>query len=156
MKTGKSKPKVLISNSQRAVRVFRRPLAELVRFVARKEDRRLGQIDLAVVGRAEMSRLNRRWLGDGRATDVLSFDLSDGGGAGIYAQIVVCGDMAARQGRRLGLPAQRELKLYVVHGLLHLMGYEDRTVRGAAKMHAREDELLDALAKKLCRARRGR
>ena len=134
---------VLISNSQRAVRVYRKRLAELVGFVARKEGHRLGQIDIAVAGRAEMSRLNREWLGDGRATDVLSFDLTEGGGAGICAQIVVCGELAAEQARLRGLRPQRELMLYVVHGLLHLMGCEDATVRGAAKMHAREDELLD-------------
>ena len=134
---------MLISNSQRAVRVYRRRLARLVRFVAREEGHRLGQIDIAVAGRGEMSRLNREWLRDGRATDVLSFDLTEGGGSGIFAQIVVCGELAAEQARLRGVRPQRELMLYVVHGLLHLMGYEDATVRGAAKMHAREDELLD-------------
>ena len=38
--------------------------------------------------------------------------------------------------------------LYIVHGLLHLMGYEDASIRGGAKMHAREEEILDSFLKK--------
>lgn len=45
--------------------------------------------------------------------------------------------------------------LYVVHGLLHLMGYEDESVRGAAKMHARQEELLADFLQSLHRPRRG-
>jgi probable rRNA maturation factor len=51
--------------------------------------------------------------------------------------------MAAKQGPLRGLTAGHELMLYIVHGLLHQMGYEDSTVRGRARMHAREDYLLD-------------
>ena len=150
-----------VSSSQRAVRVMPRRLAALAEFVARKEGVRLRAIDLAVVGRREIVALNRRWLGHDRPTDVLSFDLSDAGrpgartggrradstrasGEGLCAQIVVCGEVAAKQARRLGLPPQQELMLYVVHGLLHLMGYDDQAARAAARMHAREEELLRA------------
>jgi probable rRNA maturation factor len=57
-------------------------------------------------------------------------------------QLVVCGDVAVEQARLRGLKPQHELMLYVIHGLLHMMGYEDTSIRGGAKMHAREDELL--------------
>jgi probable rRNA maturation factor len=148
---------VLISSSQRAVRVERERLARLVRFVARAEGTRVGQIDLAVVGRDEIAGLNRRWLNHRGPTDVLSFDLHEGdplaeggsqrrGGprrrAGLSGQLVVCGDVAREQALLRGLPVQQELMLYVVHGMLHLMSYEDLTIRGAARMHAREEEIL--------------
>jgi len=159
MTMGNRKSRVTVSSSQRAVRVMPRRVAALAEFVARREGFRLGAIDLAVVGRREIVALNRRWLGHDRPTDVLSFDLSDAGrpgartggrmadstrtsGAGLCAQIVVCGEVAAEQARRRRLPPQRELMLYVVHGLLHLMGYNDHTARAAARMHAREEELL--------------
>jgi probable rRNA maturation factor len=140
MTSGNKKSVVLISSSQRAVRVDRARLARLLRFVARKEGFRLGQIDLAVVGKDEITSHNRRWLRHAGATDVLSFDLSEGGG--LSGQLIVCGDVAAEQAHLRGLPAQEELMLYVVHGLLHLCDYDDQTVRGAARMHAREEELL--------------
>jgi len=147
----------LISSSQTAVRVPRKKIAELVSHVAAAEGARLGQIDVAVVGRRKMAGLNSRWLGFSSPTDVLSFDLSDVHSPGLSAQIVVCGETAAEQGRLRGTGPQRELLLYVVHGLLHLIGYEDTSVRGAAKMHARQEELLRAyLAPRGTRRRAGK
>jgi len=142
-----TRPKVAISSTQRAVRVPRKRLAELVGFVAAEEGVRVAEIDLAVVTGSQMAALNRRYLRRGGPTDVLSFDLSEDAAEGICAQIVVCGDIAARQAKPRGGSAQQELMLYVVHGLLHLMGYEDATAGGAARMHARQDELLKAFRK---------
>lgn len=138
------KPDVTISSTQRAVRVPRKRLAELVGFVAAEEGVRVAEIDLAVVTRSEMAALNRRYLGRAGPTDVLSFDLSENAAKGICAQIVVCGDVAARQALRRGRSAQQELMLYAVHGLLHLIGYDDTAGGGAARMRARQDELLEA------------
>ncbi|MGA2266693.1 MAG: rRNA maturation RNase YbeY [Phycisphaerae bacterium] len=152
MPARRPKPKVLISSSQRAVRVPRKKIAELVGFVARREGARVAEVDLAVVAADEIAGLNRRYLGHGGATDVLSFDLSEAGRpsaasgverGGLSVQLVICGDVTAAQAAARGLAVQRELLLYVVHGLLHQMGYEDSSIRGAAKMHARQEELLE-------------
>jgi probable rRNA maturation factor len=143
MPARRSKPKVLISSAQRAVRVPRKKIAELVGLVARREGVRVAEVDLAVVAADEIAALNRRYLGHGGATDVLSFDLSEAGRGGLSIQLVICGDVTAAQAAARGLAVQRELLLYVVHGLLHQMGYEDSSIRGAAKMHARQEELLE-------------
>ncbi len=148
-------PEIAVTRHTKAVRVSADRLRRLIRFVVDAEGYRIAALDLAIVPDAEMKALNRRYLGSAALTDVLTFDLSgpahdgrvhDGGGrergAGLVAQVVVCGDLAVRQARLRGHSAARELMLYVVHGLLHLMGYEDGSVRGAAGMHAREDELL--------------
>ena len=138
----------MISSSQTALRVPRKRLIELVAFVAGSEGAAIAEVDLAVVNRDEITSLNRRYLRHAGPTDVLSFDLSDADREGICAQIIVCGDLAAAQAREQGLTPQRELMVYVIHGLLHLMGYEDDSVRGAARMHARQDELLEAFGKR--------
>jgi probable rRNA maturation factor len=137
------KPVVSISSAQRAVRVPRKRIAALVDFVARSEGARVAEVDLAVVSAGQMASLNRRYLAHRGATDVLSFDLSEAGRGGLCVQLVVCGEVAAAQAAARGLSSQRELMLYVVHGLLHQMGYDDSSVRGAAKMHARQEELLE-------------
>ena len=142
MPARQSKPAILISSSQRALRVPRKKLAALIGFVARREGVRVAEVDLAVVAAGQIAGLNRRYLRQGGATDVLSFDLSEAGRGGLSVQLVVCGDVAVAQAAARGLAPQRELMLYVVHGLLHLMGYEDESIRGAAKMHAREEDLL--------------
>ncbi len=138
----RGRPEVSILSKTAAVRVPRRQLERLVRFVARQQGQAVAAIDLAVVDRKEMAALNRRYLGGAGCTDVLSFDLSEAGRTGIVAQIILCGELAARQAGLRGHAVSGELMLYVVHGLLHLMGYEDGTAAGAARMHAREDELL--------------
>ena len=137
-------PEIAISGRTSTVRISHKRLRGLIEFVAQAEGQPVAAIDLAVADDAEMEALNRAYLRRAGTTDVLSFDLSDAGHVGLVAQIVVCGDLAARQARLRGHSAARELMLYVVHGLLHLMGYDDTTARGAARMHAREDELLAA------------
>ena len=133
---------IRISGTSRVPGVTRRQLARLIRFVAAREGRRIAELDLAIVPAVEMARLNRLYLGVRGPTDVLSFDLAEGRARELAAQIVVCADMAVDQARRRGHSARREVMLYVVHGLLHLMGYDDATKAGAGRMHAREDELL--------------
>ena len=144
-----------VSSRQAALRVNRRRLADLVRFVARREGAELAAVDLAVVDEPAIAQLNRRYLGHAGPTDVISFDLSDATQRGIAAQVVVCADVATRQGPLHGLAPTAELMLYVVHGLLHLMGYDDQSVRGSARMRARQDEILDEFLKKT-RTRRSR
>ena len=134
--------KILIGNRQKSVRVFRRRLAALIRFVARAEGRRIGMVDLAVVGAEEMAELNRRYLRHAGPTDVLSFDLSEGEEGPLDAQVIVCGDVAAAEARRQGLTPQQELMLYVIHGLLHLTGHSDQTAGRARTLRARQEELL--------------
>lgn len=143
-----------ISSTQNAVRVPRQKIRQLVELVARQERQPLAEVDIALVNSEQMAQMNYQYLRHRGDTDVLSFDLSDGQTPGICAQLVICGDVAARQGPLHGTSAQRELLLYVVHGLLHMMGYDDQTIRGAAAMHAREDELLDEFRKLQVRARK--
>ena len=145
-----------ISSSQTTLRVPRKTMERLVVFVARAEAVRWDHVDIAVVDAAEMAGHNRRFLGHRGPTDVISFDLTDEapppgrrgksgarpGQGGLCAQLIVCADVAKTQGPHHGLSPTRELLLYVIHGLLHVIGYDDQPIRAAAKMHAREDELL--------------
>jgi probable rRNA maturation factor len=141
------RPTVSIVSRQSTLRVPRKRIRQLVELVDRAEGSRLGEVDVAVVAGEEMRTLNRRFLNHAWDTDVLSFDLTDeaSGGGGLSVQVVICADVAARQGPAHGLSRTRELLLYVTHGLLHQLGYEDKTVRGAARMRARQDELLAEL-----------
>ena len=71
-----------------------------------------------------------------RATDVLAFDLAGPGPGRLWGEVIVSAETAARQPRRLGVPLALELDLLVVHGLLHLAGYDDHDPR-RARPHAR-------------------
>jgi probable rRNA maturation factor len=126
----------------RAVRLLRR----VADYVLRAEGFGRGRLSVVVVGAAAMATLNRRYLGRAGPTDVLSFDLGSERRAGrVDGEIYVCTDVARRRARARGgslQAARAELALYVVHGILHLAGYDDQEPAGYRRMHAREDELL--------------
>jgi len=114
--------------------------------VASVAGRPVGRIGVTVVSDARMAKLHGRHLGEFITTDVLTFDQSNpGAGTPIVAEIVVCADEAARRSAEFGHPIERELLLYVVHGLLHCAGFDDHDETQAAAMHAEEDRILQAI-----------
>jgi probable rRNA maturation factor len=132
-------------NSWRAVRLLRR----VAEHTLRAEGFVSGWVSVGVVGATAMATLHRRFLGLPGPTDVLSFDLGTDRRRGhLEGEIVVCTDVARRRAgaRNRSLQAARaELALYLVHGILHLAGYDDRSSAGSRRMHAREDQLLSEL-----------
>lgn len=110
--------------------------------------RALGAIDAAgearvkVVGDSEMALAHELHKNVPGTTDVLTFDLEPDDDTLLDADILVCADEAARQGERLGHAPERELLLYIIHGVLHCAGYDDTDEASARAMHRREDELL--------------
>ena len=102
-----------------------------------------GTIEVAVVADDEIRRMNERYRGVGRRTDVLAFPLEARDASGqLVGQIVISADTARRQARRLGVPLALELDLLVTHGTLHLVGYDDRDPVEADLMHRRERDIL--------------
>jgi probable rRNA maturation factor len=101
-------------------------------------------VEIALVDDDEIRRLNRAWRGVSRRTDVLAFPLEMPGLGGLVGQVVISAETAARQARRLGVPVVTELELLVTHGVLHLVGYDDRDPVEARLMHERERALLSA------------
>jgi len=78
---------------------------------------------------ARMRTLNRRWRGKDKSTDVLAFP-ANGAGRGFLGDIVISVPYAKREARRRREPATREVDRLLVHGLLHLMGYDHETDNG--------------------------
>jgi probable rRNA maturation factor len=99
-------------------------------------------ISVALVDDATIHAVNRRHLRHDWPTDVISFVHSDPGAPVLEGEVVISAERAAALAGRLGADAWAELALYLVHGLLHLCGYDDREERERARMRQREDELL--------------
>lgn len=104
---------------------------------------------MAVVDDATIHELNRRYLDHDYPTDVLSFfvDFVENHPVGehIEGEIVVSADTARATAKQVGWKAHHELLLYIVHGMLHLVGYEDHNRRAAREMRQKEREVLAAL-----------
>ncbi len=90
-------------------------------------------IDFVLVERAVMAKVHGDFLNDATETDVITFP---------YGEILICPAVAREQAARRGLPVEREVLLYALHGLLHLTGYDDTTPRSARKMALAQEKLL--------------
>ncbi len=96
--------------------------------------------------------LNRSWRGVDRTTDVLSFP--SGGGppeGGLLGDVVVNVDAARRQARRWGVSLDEEIWRLLVHGVLHLCGYDHKRRPEREEMRRREEELLAEVRRRLGR-----
>ena len=133
---------VSIQNLQKRVRVSAPRLARLARRILASLGRADRDVHISVVDDRRIRPLNARYLGQRRPTDVLAFNLEGPGPARLLGEVVISAETASRQARRLGVPAALELDLLLVHGLLHLAGYDDHEPLEARLMHERERELL--------------
>ena len=101
-----------------------------------------GTVSIAVMDDPSIRQLNGRYLQHDHATDVLSF-LLESGPQSLEGQIVVSAETAARMAPQFGWSAENELLLYVIHGVLHLVGYDDATPEEQNRMRSRERLYLE-------------
>lgn len=115
--------------------------------VLRAEGRAEVALSVALVDDTRMTELHVEFMGEAGPTDVLSFPLEGDtppeAGPPLLGEVVVCTDVAAREAQERGLPEQREVLLYVAHGTLHLLGYDDHDSEERARMEARQEALVE-------------
>ena len=115
-----------------------------IRQVLKKEKIKACSLTLLIVGDSHIRALNKKYLRKDLPTDVLSFDLKYPGASrkSMVGDIVVSVDAAARVSRELSLDFKQEVLRYIVHGILHLTGYDDTAPAEKKKMWKRQEELL--------------
>lgn len=121
--------------------------AALARFAGRAQRAAglRGRVSILVTGSAELRRLNRRYRRKDKATDVLTFP-ADGVRAGrphphVAGDIAISAEVAAENARRWGHSAAAEVKILILHGLLHLAGLDHDDARDRGQMARREETL---------------
>jgi probable rRNA maturation factor len=137
--------KVSIASPQVIVALDCGWMRQVVRTVLEGEGIGDAEISLAFVDNPTIHQLNLRYLRHDEPTDVLSFPLSEPGARRLAGELVVGAEVAKGQAEERGHDVQAELALYVIHGLLHLCGYDDKTVDAARGMRERERFHLKAL-----------
>lgn len=90
------------------------------------------EVSLVIIGEARMRKLNKKYRGKNRVTDVLAFD---------YGEIFICLPQAKKQAKRLGHSLEQELATLLIHGILHLAGYSDKTKEDYNKMVKKQEEI---------------
>ena len=141
----KPPPRISVRNLQRQIPVN---VANLQQFAVkamrcclqlrkrkRTELTKAREVFVWLVSDRRMARLHRKFLGEPGPTDVLTFQ---------HGEIFISVETAKRHARAFGNSLVRELQLYIVHGLLHLHGFDDRTESGARRMEKWQAKILGA------------
>ncbi len=149
---------VAIVNQQKILQVSPARIRRIVRETLDAERVTSATISIALVDNRMIHDLNRRHLNHDYETDVLSFlfeservdpartgECSEGARY-IDGEIVISAEMADESAARFGWSASNEMELYLVHGLLHLCGYDDRTDSDRRLMRRRERSILKLIA----------
>ena len=119
--------------------------ATLAKFLvrARKAARLRGKVSVLVTGNRELQRLNRKFRGKDQPTDVLSFPALPEAADGLAGDVAISADIAVNNARRLGHDSAEEIKILLLHGVLHLAGYDHEHDDG--EMAHKEQKLRKAL-----------
>jgi probable rRNA maturation factor len=145
-----------IINRQRTKKINLRLLRQIT--AALFAELKITEVELGItlVGAGEMTRVNWQFLRHSGSTDVITFDYSDPNPAGqppsagatpaLYGELFICLDTAISQAKQFGTTGQSELVRYVVHGVLHLLGYDDLQPDLRRKMKRVENLLVRRLA----------
>ncbi len=147
-----------IANNQTALKIDRRAVRRAVTMTLKMEAVTAATISIAIVDNETIHDINRNFLKHDFETDVISFLFhSEGGtsdakaaqqrGAGktLNGEIVLSADYAISTAHTIGWQPEEEITLYIVHGLLHLCGFDDLTKAELPLMRRRERDVLEAL-----------
>ncbi|MDI6602818.1 MAG: rRNA maturation RNase YbeY [Patescibacteria group bacterium] len=112
--------------------------------VLEEENKGGAELSIALVGQGRIKALNKKYLGKNRVTDVLAF-AGDGYGLG---EIVICLRVVKKNARRVGVTFEKELARVLIHGILHLLGYDhEKPEKEAKKMAEKENYYLNLIFK---------
>jgi probable rRNA maturation factor len=129
------KPDVAISNRQ-DLTVDAEELTSLAQTTLQAEGVEEGELSVSLVSEEEMAQLHQRYMGEPGPTDVLSFPMEETDGElRLLGDVVICPRFAAANNRDLAA----ELRLLVVHGVLHLLGYDHEEEDDRMAMWARQE-----------------
>jgi probable rRNA maturation factor len=134
---------VEIANLQKHYKIKDSKIKYVVKEVLGKKSNS-AKLSFAFVDNNEIKRLNKKYFDSDDVTDVIAFPLDNHKNA-LNGEIVVSVETAVDTADKENLDAEGEIILYVVHGLLHLLGYSDVNREDAIIMHEKESKILKAL-----------
>jgi probable rRNA maturation factor len=137
---------IRIINQQKKVPLKPLRIKKTVKKILASKRIRQGSLSIVFVTDAKIKSLNKRYKKHDYVTDVLSFDLrtplKSERSAILLGEIVISPATAVRQSKEYGTTLDQEMMLYVIHGILHLLGYDDHTPARIKQMRLQEKRLL--------------
>lgn len=140
---------VAVESLQKKIPVNLARIGRIARTILEYEGVREATLSIVFVSSPKIRSLNRQYLRRDYVTDVLAFDLREVKRPGqVNGDIAICVDMALKNAAAWQTSCARELVLYVAHGILHLLGFDDHSPRDIRAMREKEQEILDYLGKR--------
>ncbi|MEN6489880.1 MAG: rRNA maturation RNase YbeY [Smithella sp.] len=143
--------KIQIGNNQKLIKIDKRKIRSIVIKLLKHLDCTDKEVSLSFVNDETIRELNNQYRNKNKPTDVLSFSLQEGEFSNInpdvLGDIVISVETAKENAQKNDLSFEQEINFLIIHGLLHLLGYdhENTTKEETRKMRQREKELLNAL-----------
>ena len=135
---------LVLRNKQRCCCFATRPLRRDTRVLLEDQLRLKGyNLSITFVSPRRMANLNWEHLRHEGPTDILTFDYTSDGF--LHGELVICPRVAEQNARRYRVSLEKELRRYIIHGVLHLLGHDDKDPRARRKMKREENRLLKRL-----------
>jgi probable rRNA maturation factor len=138
-----------VRDMQGEVRIDKSRLKRWAGSVLREMGEEKAELSVILVSDAYIKKLNWSYRKVRSGTDVLAFPMREGNGPSrhgpILGDVVISIQTAKREAEKRGVPIYREIALYLAHGILHLLGYDDRDNSDRKRMKAKESELLEVM-----------
>jgi probable rRNA maturation factor len=136
---------VLVTKSRYVPQSLREQTLLAVESIAKDFGWQAGQISVAVVNDRTIQDVNRQYLNHDYPTDVISFNLTDDD-QNLEGEVIVSWQTAKRVAEESGWTTSQELLLYIIHGMLHIVGLDDATPTQSKKMRQKERQYMQAIA----------
>ncbi len=148
---------VAVKNLQRKIPLNLAQASKIAKTILLHEGVKKANLSIAFVSSQKIRALNKKFLKREYVTDVLAFDLKGNGVPSkkrrkvspVLGDIVISTDAAIQNANDYKSPLAREVVLYIIHGILHLLGYDDHSPRETKRMRKKEQELLGFLGKRI-------
>ena len=138
--TGQNKQKagaIRITSNQKLVKLDRAALRRDARKILELLGAGQKELSLMIVDDEGIRKINRDYLRRDRPTNVIAFSLTEGDfgdvNPGVLGDVVVSADTAAREARAAGIPVEDAILYLIIHGILHLAGYDHEGPKGIAR-----------------------
>jgi len=118
-----------------------------VSFALGKKKNNFENINIVIVSPKEILRINKEFLGHNYVTDVITFENPSPINNKIYADIFVCFEQTKKQAQELGKHYRKEFLTVIIHGILHLIGYDDDTLKKRNEMNAVAENIAEKFLK---------
>ena len=141
---------VLIDNRQRSCGISMKKIQQTVKVILSTLDCPDGEISILIVDDPQIEKLNREYLNRTGPTNVIAFPMREGKFSHLSPQllgdVVISTDTAAKEAQNSGMSMEQRLKELLIHGILHLFGYNHETSdQDAREMEKKSQELLDLI-----------